>query len=134
MENSNEKEEEYEDCLEGNEKEKNNEINHNIEELDKKEEKNNDEKEKNNEINLNKEELDKKEEKEGKDNDESNENKPENKPKNVIKHENLTLHKNKQLKQDIIKQTKKEAPIQKHLIFSTHQFQEMFPVSFSSHC
>lgn len=47
------------------------------------------------------------------------ENKPENKPKNVIKHENLTLHENKQLKQDIIKQTKKEAPIQKPQIKTT---------------
>ena len=41
MENSKEKEEVYEDCLEGNEKEKNNEINLNKEELGKKEEENN---------------------------------------------------------------------------------------------
>ena len=41
MENSKEKEEVYEDCLEGNEKEKNNEIKLNKEELGKKEEENN---------------------------------------------------------------------------------------------
>ena len=98
MENSNEKEEVYEDCLEGNEKEKNNEINLNTEKLDKKEEKNNDEnneKEKNNEINLNKEELDKKEEKEEKDNDEKNEKEKEKEEANDNKEEDKEKKDNK---------------------------------------